>query len=132
MSAADLIAELRLRGVAVQATGDRLKVDAPKGTITPELHEALKDHKLEIIALLMTGDTEIAWRAAVMASQIPAEGYVPLLVAREAVEPEPGHCISCGNRLNADERYICSLCGRAKNVAIEIAIAKPASTSNVA
>lgn len=132
MNAAQLLDELRVRGVVLEAVGDRLRVEAPKGTITPELHEALKDHKVEIIALLMTGDTEIAWRAAVMVSQIPTEGYVPLLVAREAVEPQPGQCISCGNRLNAGDSSICVICGRAKNVAIEIAIAKPASTSNVA
>lgn len=118
--------------MVLEAPGDRLRVDAPKGSITPELREAMIDHKLGIIALLMTGDSEVAWRVAVMASQIPEIGYVPLLVAREAVEPKKGECLNFGEKLATGDSSICALCGRARNVAIEIVMARPVSSSHIA
>jgi hypothetical protein len=132
MNTVELFTDLRSRGVVLKATGDRLRVDAPKGSITPELREAMIDHKLGIIALLMTGDSEVAWRVAAMASQIPEIGCVPLLVAREAVEPKKGECLSCGENLATGGRFICTFCGRAKNVVIEIAMARPVSSSCIA
>ena len=53
MTALDLLTKLRSCGVAIEANGDRLKIDAPKGVITPELREALATNKTEIIALLI-------------------------------------------------------------------------------
>ena len=37
---------------------DRLLVDAPRGTLTEPLKEALAAHKLDLIAILKTGDQE--------------------------------------------------------------------------
>lgn len=56
MSAAELIRALQRRGVTLAANGDRLKVRAPKGTITPELRDRLAQHKPDIIAALTMPD----------------------------------------------------------------------------
>lgn len=122
MSAAKLIEELRSRGVLIEAAGDRIRVDAPKGAVTPELCEALADRKIEIIALLKSGDGEIAWRTAAMLQQIPNRGPIPFLVARESVESKTGHCPSCGDPLNQGDTYRCAACGRAANLAIEMSV----------
>lgn len=47
-----LIAELEARGVRLTAEGARLHSDAPKGALTPELREAIKAHRVELIAAL--------------------------------------------------------------------------------
>ena len=69
-------------------------------------------------------DPEINWRIEVMLSQIPDKGPLPFLVAREAVEPEAGCCLSCGDSLNGRAGYICGPCSQAKHRALEIAMSK--------
>ncbi|HMG76474.1 MAG TPA: hypothetical protein VK582_23565 [Pyrinomonadaceae bacterium] len=53
MTARDLLAQLRDKGVEVKTSGDdRLVIDAPKGTVTDELRSALSAHKAELLQLL--------------------------------------------------------------------------------
>ncbi|MDQ3301768.1 MAG: hypothetical protein M3518_00230 [Actinomycetota bacterium] len=49
MSVADLLVELRERGVNVEADGLTLRVDAPKNADTAELRAALCEHKRALI-----------------------------------------------------------------------------------
>jgi TubC N-terminal docking domain len=55
MTAAELLADLRRRGVALAPKGDRLSVDAPKGAVTDELRRSITDHKADLLALLEAG-----------------------------------------------------------------------------
>ena len=50
-NAIDLIRQCRDAGIRLQARGDRLHVEAPPGSITPELRQALSDHKPALLAL---------------------------------------------------------------------------------
>lgn len=52
MTAAALLATLRHRGASVAVVNHRLRIEAPAGTVTPELREALVVHKSEVAALL--------------------------------------------------------------------------------
>jgi TubC N-terminal docking domain len=57
MNAIELLTELEARGVLIEAAGGRLRVDASKGAITPELREALAACKAEVLVSLgMTQD----------------------------------------------------------------------------
>jgi len=51
MSAITLIRQCKAAGIQLQARGARLHVEAPAGTLTPELRQALADHKAELLAL---------------------------------------------------------------------------------
>ena len=51
MPAAELLAALTARGVALQAAGDKLRF-APADAVTPELRDELRHHKAELLALL--------------------------------------------------------------------------------
>jgi hypothetical protein len=51
MSAISLIRDCRAAGIRLQARGDRLHVEAPSGSVTPELRQALTDHKADLLAL---------------------------------------------------------------------------------
>ena len=53
MTAYELLAQLREKGVEVKTSGeDRLVIDAPRGTITDELRSALAAHKAELLQIL--------------------------------------------------------------------------------
>lgn len=53
MTAAALLAELRAHGIALtRITGDRLRASAPRGAVTPELAEAIRTRKEELLSLL--------------------------------------------------------------------------------
>src|SRR5687768_4192630 len=49
MNAMDLLGLLLDRGVVVEARGERLRVDALKGVLSPELRRALLQHKAELL-----------------------------------------------------------------------------------
>ncbi|MEP6898698.1 MAG: hypothetical protein ABI870_09220 [Rhodanobacter sp.] len=51
MSAIELSRQCRAAGIRLQARGDRLHVEAPAGSITPELRKALTEHKADLLAL---------------------------------------------------------------------------------
>ena len=121
MNAAELITELEARGVLIEAAGDRLRVDAPKGAITPELREALAACKAGVLAILNAPDGEIEWRVEAMLPQIPNIGLIPFLVAKPVEAVEPNCCHSCGDCLNGTNGYVCGPCTQAKHRAIEIA-----------
>jgi membrane protein involved in colicin uptake len=83
MTAHELLAQLREKGVEVKTSGDdRLVIDAPKGTITEELRGALSAHKAELLHILKTGQTAIA---------AEAESHAPETVASNprAATPAP-------------------------------------------
>ena len=73
---------------------------------------------------------EIEWRARVMREQIPESGPIPLLVAREAVEPGLDDCLSCGETLGEGDDSLCVLCGHAKTLAIELSMSSTQLTNS--
>lgn len=58
MDANTLFKRLQELGCELQADGDRLRVDAPKGILSDELCEAIRRHKPEIVALLQSREKE--------------------------------------------------------------------------
>jgi hypothetical protein len=58
MTAHDLLAQLRAKGVEVKTSGDdRLVIDAPKGAINEDLRSALATHKAELLQILKAEQT---------------------------------------------------------------------------
>lgn len=54
MTAVAILEKAKQRGIILQAEGDRLRIRAPKGTLTPELREAIAQHKQEILTVLQS------------------------------------------------------------------------------
>ena len=52
MRATDLLTELEGLGVVLAADGDRLRYDAPKGVLTPELRQQMAELKAELLGLV--------------------------------------------------------------------------------
>lgn len=56
MSAAALASELQASGVKLTVRGKRLHVEAPTGTLTPEVRALLVEHKAALMPLLVMRD----------------------------------------------------------------------------
>ena len=52
MTAPELLAALTSVGATVQAVGDRLRIEAPPGALSPQLRSALAEQKPALLALL--------------------------------------------------------------------------------
>ncbi len=52
MKTMELIVAVESAGGRIEANGDRLKVEVPKGVLTPQLRQELKSHKPELLRLL--------------------------------------------------------------------------------
>ena len=72
-------------------------------------------------------DEDVSWRVQAMLPQIPINGAIPFLVAREAVEPQAGCCLSCGEPLESSDRNRCTACCRAANLALELSMSNKGS-----
>ena len=96
-----------------EAAADSINAEEP----TANTSEA-KAHLFQVL------DDEVAWRVKAFLQQIPEQGPIPFLVAREAIESSPSSCHSCGEALIDCSGYACGPCSRAKDRALEIAMSK--------
>jgi hypothetical protein len=59
MTAADTLAEARLRGIMFRVEGDRLAVCGPPYDLTEAMRAMIKQHKAAILDVLQAGDREV-------------------------------------------------------------------------
>jgi hypothetical protein len=52
MNPHELLATLRRCGIEISSDGERLRVEAPRGAVTPEVRRTLAEHKPQLIAEL--------------------------------------------------------------------------------
>ena len=52
---AELLNELQTKGITLTVDGDKLHYKGPRGALTPELIEGLRERKAEIISLMQCG-----------------------------------------------------------------------------
>lgn len=67
MTAAELMDKLERLGVKLSISGDKLRLQAPVGVITPELKEAVLKHKPALMALLSGQPVEVVFWPGVKA-----------------------------------------------------------------
>ena len=101
MSVIEVMIDLRERGIQLEAHGDRLRY-SPRSSVTPELAQRMKAHKVALLAILTADDIPAAvlWHAAL--DQLEAsEAFPPehLAVCRRASvtwesERPAGDCVN--------------------------------------
>ncbi|HEX7422874.1 MAG TPA: hypothetical protein VF311_03155 [Terriglobales bacterium] len=107
MTAVALLADLRNRGASIAAVGDRLRIEAPAGTVTPEMRAALAAHKSELLRLLIIKRIEATWKLGESLAYrdagdlltakyagITADGTVSLWLADGAVRAVPAEAVA--------------------------------------
>ncbi len=107
MTPAEVIVALRRRGILLTPAADGRLRYRPRDSLTATERAELARH-LDAIAALFNADP-IGWRAAVMVTQVPRAGAVPLLLARPGVAFPLGSCCSCGDPRPSDG-YRCAPC----------------------
>jgi hypothetical protein len=125
VTAAAFLEDLRARGVAVRAVGDRLRVEAPPGVLTAAVVARLREEKpalLRFLAPPTPADPEVARRLVAFTSQLEAWTAagcpgVPLLVLPDAPAPRAGSCVSCGVAIPAGG-WRCASCRGAVELAL--------------
>ena len=78
-----LLAELRTRDIQVWAEGDNLRCNAPSGVLTPELKDALRLRKRDIVEFLRAAEALAGQQRAIVPLQ-PRGEHVPVFAV-------PGH-----------------------------------------
>ena len=103
MTATVILDDLQTRGIRIWAETDQLKLNAPQGTITPELQTIIRDHKTELLALLRSKMTERP-RLGSFARPMPVRGTLM-----------PSDCLwaTCEGFLSGQDHsiYRCGGCG---------------------
>lgn len=86
MTAQALVTMCHKAGVLLTVTDDaHLRVEAPRGVLTPELRAALVDQKPTLLAVL-----------ARLEDMRATAGQTPIAVADPTIGGGPGRCFSCG------------------------------------
>jgi hypothetical protein len=88
MTVAELVTDLRARGVRLTVEGGRLTYDAPKGVVKPSELEELRSHRAELLAYLKA---QAANTTADPAGPCPACGAGQFW----QLPGEPWHCRHC-------------------------------------
>ena len=84
MNAETLLCELAANDIRLQVHEGRLRVDAPRGMLTDDLHEAIKSAKPELLALLSE-----------QAAPTPAAGYAYCPGCRATTLLHEGDTVTC-------------------------------------
>jgi hypothetical protein len=96
MTMVEILALTRSAGIRLEARGRTLRVEAPAGTLTPELRAALIGFKPNLLVVLER--LQAMRHLAVIAPR-------PLPYARAWAKGGPGRCWSCGDRLDHPHAY---------------------------
>jgi hypothetical protein len=119
MTAPQLLAALRARGVEVLTDGDRIGTLPPAAPLTAQERADILRLKSELLGLLSAAAPE---RAAIFRRQVAewvpaARPGVPVL-ALDGVASRAGWCISCGVRLTPGQAWRCAVCLAAVHIAL--------------
>lgn len=103
MSADELLSMCRQAGIRLEAAGNMLEIDAPRGALTPELRDLLARGKRELLALLAPSSPYVVTDAGVQARRDVFERQlaatpaprVPMFLFKPDVAYTRGRCYSC-------------------------------------
>jgi hypothetical protein len=106
MTVQDILTLTSRAGIVLEARGDRLHVEAPAGSVTPELRDALARLKPEILARLspvpefiyLRGGLTVPRPALELAIALEARGFRQRVDAEGRYQIEPSAGLSDGDR----------------------------------
>ena len=114
MNAVSLFQQCHAAGIHLEARGDRLHVDAPAGSVTPELRQALADQKADLFALhiIHTRLVALAVTLGIPRTVVDAIPVDELSATAEQAASWDGHLDGNGDSL-AHSLLVFYLCGLA-------------------
>ena len=91
-----VLATCQQRGIVLHVAGQKLTVDAPEGTLTPDLLTELRQHKAGLIELLQDGWPETETARSAHDRDDAALRDTDMAPWDECIEP-PDPCPKCGS-----------------------------------
>ena len=76
----ELLAQMKALGIELSAEGDKLRIDAPKGVLSPSIRELLTGHKTDILQFLHTSKHT---GACPLIPAAPRDGHLPASFSQE-------------------------------------------------
>ena len=102
MTATELLDELRTKGVHLTIEGGYIAVDAPKGVLTDDLRQAIREHKVALIELLARPDTRApVWRCRTCARMV--EIRTMFWGECQACHPQPDAALVAAGKAKSDD-----------------------------
>jgi hypothetical protein len=120
MTAVELVRNLQARGIELAPAGDRVRF-RPGDAVTAEERDALRAHKVEVLALLVgpspasTDPAAVALRVAAFRDQLRTwqsngQSSAPVLRLPDLPAVTRGHCVGCGEALADGRTWRCAAC----------------------
>jgi TubC N-terminal docking domain len=106
LTAKGLLHDLLDRGVSLTATADRLRIDAPAGTLTPDLVAAIRDRKAELLSLIREQNPPAA------EARVCFPGAGQLGTTEKSGLTADSSCVLCGrgSYVEVGDAAVCSAC----------------------
>ena len=110
MTTHELLTAAQTAGITLEARGDRLHIEAPRGSLTPELRDTLAERKAELLALLAPPQRFVTLqptgltmpRAAVdFAMDLERRGF-KLSVSDRDIDVQPAKALTPADRVALD------------------------------
>lgn len=137
MELAEILNEIQESGLRAVIRNGVLYV-GPGEKMTEGLREAVKGNMPDLIAhFAAVKDKDVEWRVARMLVQLLPLSWpcsIPTLCATPDAQPNKEDCASCGEIRSTGEgdSYVCGACARAKSIALELWMQRPAVQARVA
>ena len=123
MTATELLTTCRQVGIRLEARGDRLRYEAPAGSLTPELRATLTEHKAELLSLLAApqfvmlqpGGLTLPQAVIALAWDLEARGFQITRAPDGALAVEPSRALTAADhvaltRWHAHLSALCQFC----------------------
>lgn len=135
MEAWEVVNGLLARGLKIEVKSGMLMV-GPRDLMSDETRAMVREYTPILLAFMAVGDEDVQWRVAAMLAQLLPLSWpcaVPMLCADANAQPTKRDCASCGEIKNTGEgdSYICGPCARAKSLALELWMQRPAQNARV-
>jgi len=137
MEVEEILSEIQEQGLRATVRDGQFLI-GPGDKMSDELREAVRDNMADLLAhFAVKGDSDLAWRVGDMLARLLPLSWpcpVPCLLARREVEPGNQDCKSCGELLTTGEgdSFICGPCSRAKHIALNLWMQRPAQSVRAA
>jgi hypothetical protein len=132
----EVVNGLLARGLKIEVKSGMLMV-GPRDLMSDETRAIVREYTPGLLAFMAVDGEDVQWRLAAMLAQLLPLSWpcaVPTLCAAPDAQPNKEDCRSCGELLDVGEgnSYCCGACARAKDIALELWMQRPAKNVRAA
>jgi hypothetical protein len=134
----DVVNGLMQRGLKIEVKNGMLMV-GPRDQMSEETRQIVREHTPDILAFMLAGagDDVMQWRLTAMLIQLLPLSWpctIPTLRAAPDAQTNKEDCASCGEvkAVGEGDSFVCGPCARAKSLALDLWLQRPAQNVRAA